>query len=369
MKPRILFVAHLPPPVHGVSMINQWILGSQALKDSFDFDVVNLTTARTIQDIGRSGFIKYVKFLIIFSRTFRFLVIHKYSVAYMTISPLGNAFIKDSLLVILLRLFRIKVIVHLHGKGIDNFLKKHHAYLSRYYNMIFKGSHVVHLSQLLTPDIKKIKSYKALTILNNGIPVEQYKSYPKEKNNKLTVLFLSNLIPSKGGMTILQSADLLANQGITNIVYQFVGEWGDKAYKDEFLDYIAQHNLANCVELTGPLHGEEKTTILHSADIFVLPTYYSNECFPLTLLEAMAAELPVISTYEGAIPEIVDEGITGFLVPAKNHEVLKEKLLELIQSEELRKQFGTAGYAKFLEKYTFTTFEKNLLSTFKEVMI
>jgi len=82
----------------------------------------------------------------------------------------------------------------------------------------------------------------------------------------------------------------------------------------------------------------------------------------------MQAGLPVVSTFEGAIPEIVDDGVTGFLVPQKNPQALAEKLEILIKDSELRQKMGAAGRKKFLEKYTVDKFENNLLAIFKEVI-
>ncbi len=117
----------------------------------------------------------------------------------------------------------------------------------------------------------------------------------------------------------------------------------------------------------GPKYGEEKSRLFLQADIFCFPTYYPPEAFPLVLLEAMQFGKPVVSTYEGAIPEIVDEGVTGFLVPPKDFHALSEKLEILIADSELRERMGKAGRMKFFEKYTVDIFERNLLKVFEEV--
>ena len=72
----------------------------------------------------------------------------------------------------------------------------------------------------------------------------------------------------------------------------------------------------------GRKYEKEKEETFAKADIFAFPTYYNNECFPLVLLEAMQHSLPVVSTFEGGIPDIVDEGEAGFLVAQKNAEKL-----------------------------------------------
>jgi len=84
---------------------------------------------------------------------------------------------------------------------------------------------------------------------------------------------------------------------------------------DRFLARIADGGLTGYALYEGAKYGRDKRLSLTGADIFVLPTYYPSECFPLVLLEAMQCGLPVVSTYEGGIPDIVEHGRTGYLCP------------------------------------------------------
>ena len=120
------------------------------------------------------------------------------------------------------------------------------------------------------------------------------------------------------------------------------------------------------MEVVGSKFDTEKEKIYLESEIFVFPTQY--DVWGLVLLEAMRAGLPVISTYVGAIPEIVDDGITGFLVEKQNPVALAEKMEILIKDKDLRDKMGQAGRKKFLEKYTLDIFEQNLKNVFDEVL-
>jgi glycosyltransferase involved in cell wall biosynthesis len=114
------------------------------------------------------------------------------------------------------------------------------------------------------------------------------------------------------------------------------------------------------VKYLGRKFGQDKQAVLADTDIFAFPTYYSNECFPLVLLEAMSASIAVVSTFEGGIPDIIEDGVTGFLVPQRDVEIMAEKLEELIQNPTLRQQMGKAGRQKFETELTLGIFEHNL---------
>ena len=118
----------------------------------------------------------------------------------------------------------------------------------------------------------------------------------------------------------------------------------------------------------GKKYGDDKQLVLSNAEIFAFPTHYANECFPLVLLEAMAAGLPVISTFEGGIPDIIEEGITGFLLPQKDSEALAVKLELLIKNPELRQKMGKAGRLKFEKEFKFEMFEKRLKEILQKIV-
>ena len=79
------------------------------------------------------------------------------------------------------------------------------------------------------------------------------------------------------------------------------------------------------------------------------------------IFEAMQFRLPLISTFEGAIPEIIEDGVNGFLVAQKDVIALANKLEVLIKDKELRSKMGAAAYLKFSNNYTLEIFENNMV--------
>lgn len=122
------------------------------------------------------------------------------------------------------------------------------------------------------------------------------------------------------------------------------------------------------VEYIGKRYGEEKDKEFANADMFVFPTYYSNECFPVVILEAMQAGLPVVSTDEGGIPDIVDEEFNGLIAEKNNPRDLSEKIKLLLNQPTLSKTFGENGKTKFDGNYTLEIFENHILSILNGVI-
>ena len=119
------------------------------------------------------------------------------------------------------------------------------------------------------------------------------------------------------------------------------------------------------VNYWGRRYGGEKDMFWKDADIFVFPTYYHNECFPLVILEAMEQGVPVISTNEGGIPDIIDNGNSGYTVEKNNPSSLASAIERLLKEPELCKSMGQAGRKLFEEKFTEELFEKRLKKCLK----
>jgi glycosyltransferase involved in cell wall biosynthesis len=183
---------------------------------------------------------------------------------------------------------------------------------------------------------------------------EGERDWEREAESEIVeILFLSNLIESKGVFVLLEACSLLKNKKV-HFHCTFVGGVGDVT-ETKFLENVKLLALDDQVDYAGKKFGEEKEKAFSNADIFVHPSY--NDCFPLVLLEAMQHSLPIVSTFEGAISEIVDDGINGFLVPQKDAKSLAEKLEILISNPQLRQQMGKAGRRKYENEFTIEKFE------------
>ena len=365
MKPKILFIMHMPPPVHGAAMVGQYIHDSEMINREFESHYINLTTAKNLQNIGKVGMRTLFDFFKLLKKIRHEVKVVKPQLVYVTPNACGGAFYKDFVVVQMLKRLGCQVVVHYHNKGVATHQDK--RFDDALYKRFFKDIKVILLSECLYDDVKKYVKRNDVFVCGNGIPsaaIESCVSVPFDAaspEDKIPhLLFLSNLLISKGVVVLLDSLKVLKEKGY-RFVCDFVG--GETVEMDAvmFQAEVAKRGLEGMVVYHGRKYGKDKEAFLNGADIFVFPTFYHNECFPLVLLEAMEHGVACISTTEGGIPGIIDDGKTGFLVPKHDAVALADKIEMFIRDTDLRHKMGSAGREKFEREFTLEVFEKRIV--------
>lgn len=356
---KIFFILHMPPPVHGAAMMGKYIHNSQIINQSFDCRYFNLTLAKNLQDIGKGGIRKLRDFILQLRNIRQEVKIFRPALCYVTPNAKDGAFYKDFVIVMMLKAMGQKVVIHYHNKGVatrqdkplDNFL----------YKRFFKGLKVILLADSLYKDVCKYVKREDVFICPNGIPEQAPPA--KTPHEGFNILFLSNMMKEKGVWDLVEACRILKEQG-KKFHCHFVGKWSDITEK-EFHQKLQEIHLENEITAHGAKYGTEKNAFFQQADVFVFPTYYNNECFPLVLLEAMEQSLACISTCEGGISAIIEEGKTGYVIDKQRPLTLAKKIAYLIDHPALCQAMGEAGRKKFKEEFTLERFENRM----KEILI
>ena len=361
---KILFVLHLPPPIHGSSMVGKYIKDSKIINTSFETNFINLSTSKTVDEIGKKPFVKVGRYFKILLQVIISLIKHNPKIVYLGINAKGIGFYKDFPIAVLAKLFGKKLVLHYHNKGVC--INQHNFFDDLLYRILFKNTKVILLSKRLYEDVAKYVKKEDVFICPNGISVPNFVEEILPKINEIPkLIFLSNLIESKGVFVLLEALKALDNKGIA-FHCNFVGGAGDISSK-QLNQKINNLNLQNCVSYLGKKYNHEKHKIFQSSDIFLFPTHYHNECFPLVLLEAMMFGLPVISTNEGGIPDIVKNDQTGFVIENQKPNKLAEKIKWFIDNPEEASSMGEKGREHFLENYTLEIFENRLTHILNQI--
>ena len=163
----------------------------------------------------------------------------------------------------------------------------------------------------------------------------------------VVVLIVARLLKDKGIGEFVEAARAVRSLrgGITFRIMGGIDSSSPSAIKKEDLDGWVRNGI---VEWLG--HRDDVRPVLQEADIVVLPSYYP-EGTPRSLLEAAAMGKPIVTTDTVGCRNVVENGINGFLVPARDVKTLADAILELSNSTELRRQMGQAGRRKMEREY------------------
>jgi len=168
--------------------------------------------------------------------------------------------------------------------------------------------------------------------------------------SKVNVCCLANLREIKGQNYLLEAVHLLEDSSLKFCLYLLGDYYEEDPYYFDLLDKFQEWKLEDRVVFCGGIPGNEVFAILKKMDISVLPSL--SEGMPNTLLESMAAGLPVIATAVGGSVEVVQEGVTGYLVPAKDPAKMAEALHKLIDNLAERDAMAKQAVQRFKEHFS-----------------
>lgn len=364
-KSRMLFLLQLPPPVHGSSVMGKMLMESEVLPQSLDCRFVNMMTSRGMSEIGKNPLAKAGRYLAILWRVMIELLTWRPDLCYIAPTAKGLGFYKDFPLLLLARLLCSKRVLHFHNKGVadrQNRLPDHLLY-----RVAFGGAHAILLSGLLRPDVSKYIPESRIHICPNGIPDGEGRAewrIERREKESVRILSLSNLMTAKGVFVLLDACAILQERGL-EFECVFVGSESDVT-RSRFDKEVMARNLGMCVRYLGPKYGKEKEAELQRADIFVFPTQW--ETFGLVVLEAMCHGMPVVVSDEGGLPEIVEDGTSGFVVRKDDATAFADKLVLLINDPIRRLRMGREGRSRFEQRFNRDHFEKRMGAIICEVM-
>lgn len=179
---------------------------------------------------------------------------------------------------------------------------------------------------------------------------------PRSRHNSPpTLLFLGRVCEEKGVGTLIEACKILHSRG-HKFFCKIAGPGASAAALDRLRQQAAEPGLP--VDFIGPVEGDAKWELFAESDVFCSPTQDPSESFSLATVEAMMSGLPVVASHWHALPEIVADGKTGFLVPANDPRATADKLAKLLRDQILRQVMGNSARNRFLDHYRVDNFRQ-----------
>lgn len=271
-----------------------------------------------------------------------------------------NSFLRKSIFVRLMKLFNVPVILHLHSPDFHVYFEQLSDKKKGAIREIFRmADRVIVLSNSWKEwYIDTIDKHEPLVFYNG---VEDHLAVDDQiSKRKNQILFLGRLGERKGTYDLIKAFKIvLEKHSDANLL---LAGFGDLEGCEELAKSL---KIDNSVEILGWIDYEKKKELLNSSKIYTLPSY--NEGFPVSILEAMSARLPVISTRVGGIPEEIEDKETGFLIEAGDIAALSLTINRILDDEILCDQIGENARKRYLEQFALDKIVKELEGLYHEL--
>lgn len=285
---------------------------------------------------------------------------------YLTVGVSRLGFFRDALILWPAILLKKKTVIHVHSGGYGEFYDSQ----SRWFKLIIrttlsKVDRIIVLGELLREQFDFINDVSGkIKIVKNALPsgLVTDSSYEKQLDAKFVrLIFLSNMIESKGYLDILVACKILREEKKIPASVDFCGGFrssvNDKQdtkikSEDEFLKYVKQLKMEKFVKYHGIVSGIDKENLLKESDILILPTYYPSEGQPTCIIEALAYGIPVIATKYRGIPEEIIEDYNGYFVDPRSPRQIAEAVEKIFKNPEKYKELSKHAIGFYYENFT-----------------
>ena len=351
-KVKVLLIGQTPPPYSGQALMLERLVHTRFAR--LEVHHVRMAFSASVQSIGRFEMQKVAHLVQVIWRA---LVLRfRRGVQVLVFPPAGprwNPVLRDIALLLVLRPFFRKTVFTFQAAGVSEFLESRPKLVRRLAMWAYgRPDGAIHLSRLLPPDAEYFRA-KRVVVIPNGIEDTAPPYIQKERPAEGTVriLYVGFIDERKGAMALLEAVSTLARTGL-NFAVTFIGEFTSKAFEQRARRFCEEHGLDDRISFVGQRLGDEKWEQFHRADILCMPSHFESEALPLVVIEAMMFQLPVVATRWRGIPDLIDDGVSGYLVPIRDPQALADALSRLISDSTLRRTMGANARRRYLDQFT-----------------
>jgi len=208
-----------------------------------------------------------------------------------------------------------------------------------------------------------------ISVIGNPIDTEKFSppEYPEKPHMCRKILSVAGITPIKGQLQLVKVAEKLRAMGkVFSMTIAGMVKPGGLEYFESIKAYISNHHLEDVVTLTGTISEKDLIGLYKTCDIFAFGS--SWESFGLPVAEAMACGKPVVGFDVASLPELVQDGITGFLVPRGNLDVFADRLEHLIANPERCLKMGARGRAEIVTRFSVKEYTNRLTDQIRDCL-
>jgi glycosyltransferase involved in cell wall biosynthesis len=364
--PSILIIGAVPPPYVGPYLAMQRLLASEPFKKNLRVHFLDTSDHRETDNIGQLDWGNITLGLQHAAKCLLILLTRWPRCVYLGISQGTWGYLRDLTFILPAVLLGRRIVIHLRGSEFDTFYRQMPGPLRLLTKLVFRRVDLcIVLGETLRRVMSELLDPDRIRVIPNGIDVRPFDDYPRRpaaSGGGKRILFLSHLMRRKGIFEALEAFALVLKRH-PDARLTMAGGWQNRADEDQFMERLKALGIQGSVSFTGVVHGNTKFETFASHDIFFFPPV-EPEGLPWVILEAMSSRLPVVSTSQGAIAEVVRDGTTGFVckpVPAD----LAARLCQLIEQPELAAKMGQEGHVRVSRHYSEDTYQKAVSEVLK----
>ena len=353
---RILLAGPLPPPYHGVAVYTEMVLrhGLGEGVRLIGLDTMNHRGIPAIEKLTPANVSFAIGCLFRLLRTIRR---ENPDWVHIPISQGFRGFLRDGLMILLARIAGRPVSLHLHGSAFGEFYKSS-CFLTRWFIRfcLRRSAGAVVLGEILRGVFEGLLPPDKVRVATNGVdgaPSAAEVEAAMERRLKSPVcriVCLGGISRGKGIHVLLDAAGI-AGRRRNDIEFRIAGGIMYENERTEIEDLARRQGLGERLAFEGVISGRAKFEWLMDADLFVFPAV-QREGLPLAILEAFSCGVPVLATPQGAIPEVLERGVFGELVPAGDAEAMAEAILRLAADRKKLIAMGRKARETFERRHT-----------------
>lgn len=224
------------------------------------------------------------------------------------------------------------------------------------------------VSEAVSNSYQRHLNINKIITIENIIPIDSInriplsKKYTSNNNEGYQIIMAGRLVHEKGYKYMIDALEILHSEG-----FKFhLNIFGDGPLKSDIESHILNKKLSNFVSIFSTVSHYDLFNEIRRADLFVMSSI--SEGFPMSPAEAMVLGTPVVATRVGGIPELIEDGVSGILVPSKNSFKLAEQIKFTLGSLKLRKKLSINGKKRIDDKFSPSKICNKLISYYSEVL-